>query len=209
MLHRFSAITDALTCAGQGFGQPEASGPGCPGRVPCLMYATFQPFRPHPRPVSNQAFLSLTFSTGLWLWLRVTQSRLGLRSSLAGSPSTGRRIRFVILRTGRSPSVAPHLGISPRQSLRLPGVNFSRKRTSIALIAQLAVARARPSRAQQRPSAAQCREVLRGPLLPGLLRPGTSALRRCQAPPGGRWPDLWHWLLAVVDKSDRHRLVRK
>jgi hypothetical protein len=32
-----------------------------------------------------------------------------------------RRIGFVILRTGRSPSVAPHAGISPTQSLWLPG----------------------------------------------------------------------------------------
>ena len=113
-----------------------------PGRVPCFMHATFRPFRPHPRPVSDQAFLLFTFSTGVCLWLRVTQSRLGLRSPLAGSPSTGRRIGFVILRTGRSPSVAPHAGIAPTQSLRLPGVNSSRRRTSTALIAPLTGARA-------------------------------------------------------------------
>jgi hypothetical protein len=149
MLHRFFATTDALTCAGRSFGQTEASDPGCPGRVPCFMLATFRPFRPHPRPVSDQAFLSFTLSTGVYLWLRVTQSRLGLRSPLAGSPSTGRRIGFVILRTGRSPSVAPHAGVAPAQSLRLPGVNSSRKRTSTALIAPLAGARARLSQPQQ------------------------------------------------------------
>src|SRR4051812_2960489 len=32
-----------------------------PGRVPCFMHTTFRPFHPHPRPMSDQAFLSFTF----------------------------------------------------------------------------------------------------------------------------------------------------
>ena len=131
------------------------------------MLATVRPFRPHPRPVSDQAFLPFTLSTGVYLWLRVTQSRLGLRSPLAGSPSTGRRIGFVILRTGRSPSVAPHAGIAPAQSLRLPGVNSSRKRTSTALIAPLAGARAPvsdPARWRLSQAAPGRRPALRHPI---------------------------------------------
>lgn len=86
-------------------------------------------------PCPTRLFIRSLFSTGIYLWLRVTQSRLGLRSCLAGSPITVSRIGFVILRTGHSPSVAPHTGISPAQSLRLPGVNFSRRRTFTTLFA--------------------------------------------------------------------------
>jgi len=41
--------------------------------------------------------------------------RFGLRLYYAGSPATRGRIEFVILRTGRSPPVAPH-PVSPRRS---------------------------------------------------------------------------------------------
>ena len=123
-LPRFLALTDALTCAGEALANVRPLAPSVPGRVPCFMLATFRPFRPHPRPVSDQAFLLFTFSTGIYLWLRVTQSRLELRSFGRWLAQHGPPHRFVILRTGRSPSVAPHAGITPTQSLWLPGVNI-------------------------------------------------------------------------------------
>ena len=134
-LPRFCALTDALTCAGGALANVRPLAPSVPGRVPCFMLATFRPFRPHPRPVSDQAFLLFTFSTGIYLWLRVTQSRLELRSFARWLAQHGPPYRFVILQTGHSPSVAPHAGIAPTQSLRLPGVNFSRRRTFTALVA--------------------------------------------------------------------------
>jgi hypothetical protein len=93
-------------------------------------------------PCPTRLFRHSPLSTGIDLWLRVTQSRLGLRSPLAGSPSTGRRIGFVILRTGRSPPLLPTPESLQRSPFGYRGVNFSRRRTSTALIAPLAGARA-------------------------------------------------------------------
>ena len=123
MLHRFFATTDALTCARLGaYGQLEALTPGLvPAGFPASCTQPSDHSIPTHVPCPTRLFYRSPFSTGIYLWLRVTQSLLGLRSSLAGSPSMDRRIGFVILRTGRSPSVAPHAGISPTQSLWLPG----------------------------------------------------------------------------------------
>ena len=43
----------------------------------------------------------------------------GLRQPLASSPGTAGRIEFVILRTGHSPPVAPHLALQRRSYVRL------------------------------------------------------------------------------------------
>ena len=107
---------------GEALGQLEASSPGLfPAGFPasCTQPSDHSVLTHVPCP--TRLSCCSPFSSGVYLWRRVTQSRLGLRSSLAGSPSMGRRIRFVCLRTGRSPFVAPHAGISPTQSLWLPG----------------------------------------------------------------------------------------
>ena len=66
-------------------------------------------------------FVRSPFSTGIDLWLLAFSSSLGLRSPLAGSPSTSGRIGFVILRTSRLPPLLPTVESLHRSPFGLPG----------------------------------------------------------------------------------------
>ena len=131
-------------------------------------------------PCPTRLFLRSPLSTDHYLWLRVTQSRLGLRSPLAGSPSTVPPYRVRHPTDWPFTSVAPHAGIAPTQSLWLPGMNFSRRRTLTALVTPLAGARARLS-----PAATYAQGL--GVGAPGQRSVvGIAAAGDSRAPPNGR-----------------------
>ena len=144
MLHRFSATTDALTCAGQGFRPIRGPVLDCP-RQGSLLHARDLPSIPSPPTSRVQPGFSfvhrsaLAFISGCgylhpaWGFAHHSQAR----------PARYRRIGFVILRTGRSPPLLPTLESLQRSPFGYRGMNFSRRRTSTALITPLAGARAR------------------------------------------------------------------
>src|ERR1035438_8116440 len=108
-------------------------------------------------PCPTRLFLRSPLSTDHYLWLRVTQSRLGLRSPLAGSPSTVPPYRVRHPTDWPFTSVAPHAGFAPTQSLRLPGDELlpeadfhrpghaTRRRTSAAVLSRSTWVRERVS----------------------------------------------------------------
>ena len=85
------------------------------------MPVTVRPFRPHPRPVSNQAFR--LFTVQHWPLSLAAGNSIPLGASL----NTRRLAQHGPPYRVRHPtdwsftSVAPHAGIAPTQSLRLPG----------------------------------------------------------------------------------------
>ena len=97
--------------------RPRLSPAGFPASCPCPSDHSV----PTHVPCPTRLFLRSSLSTGHYLWLRVTQSRLGLRSPLAGSPSTVPPYRVRHPTDWPFTSVAPHAGFAPAQSLRLPG----------------------------------------------------------------------------------------
>jgi len=130
-LPRFKARMGALTPARAVLRLCEHERRVCPRRSPCLMDRAFRPFRLQPPLV-------------------VLRSRFGFR--IAGLPprsyrthppgrvphgvswaspltrrlaTTTGRIEFVILRTGRSPPVAPHAASRRRSYVRLQGSNLN------------------------------------------------------------------------------------
>jgi hypothetical protein len=100
-----------------------------PPRSPFLTCSTFRPFRPQP-PSCHFPIAALTRYLS-WMDRRVYPpgrhyfSRRDRRRALGGSPLASRlpdrlgRIRFVILRTGRSPPVALHPASRRRSYFRL------------------------------------------------------------------------------------------
>ena len=85
------------------------------------MHTTFQPFRPHPRPMSDQAFLLSTVQH--WRLFPAAGNSIPLGASLIASrlAQHGPPYRVRLPTDWLFTSVAPHMGISPTQSLRLPG----------------------------------------------------------------------------------------
>src|ERR1035438_10369568 len=136
-------------------------------------------------PCPSRLFLRSPFSTGSYLWLRVTQSRLGLRSSLAGSPSTVPPYRVRHPTDWPFTSVAPHAGFAPTQSLRLPGDELlpeadfhrpghaTRRRTSAPVLGRSKYRLCRRARFRQRSLAFQhcCAR--------GRAHPASTIPRRC------------------------------
>jgi hypothetical protein len=115
-LPRFDATTDALTSPWPALCALDRAMNTLmtPRRSPCFTCMALRPFRrqpPHAAPPSlSHATPQRDGSPGCG-------SRL--RHLAAGSPRTQGRIAFVILRTGRSPPVAPHDASRRRSFLRL------------------------------------------------------------------------------------------
>ena len=118
---RFLATTDTLTCAGQGFRPMRGPGPVAPAGFP----ASGARYSHHSVPTHLMCptwlFFRSPFSTGIDLRQLASSSSLGLRSPLAGSPSTSGRIGFVILRTNSLPPLLPTVESLHRSPFGLPG----------------------------------------------------------------------------------------
>src|SRR5438270_143168 len=87
-----------------------------PLRSPRLPRRTFQPFRLQPPRASQRPPLHVPYSAS---GFKVFTNLFGLRHSLAGSPIAPGRIEFVILRTGRSLSIALHIASRRRSYVQL------------------------------------------------------------------------------------------
>ena len=121
IITRFGATTDTLTCAGQDFRPIRGPGPVAPAGFPASGTRSSNHSVPTHLMCPTWLFVRSPFSTGIDLWLLAFPSSLGLRSLLAGSPSTSGRIGFVILRTSRLPPLLPTMGSPHRSPFGLPG----------------------------------------------------------------------------------------
>jgi len=115
-LRRFHATMDALTPEGPALRRACLNTDRTPPRSHGLIYSTFRPFRRQPPDAPAHRFDTLPLSVDGFpsRWGRVWVSPFPSR--LTATPG---RIAFVILRTGRSPPVAPHPASRRRSYVRL------------------------------------------------------------------------------------------